>query len=83
MNMHLYVDELQRPLVPTCLRHRHCAAVDPGDSWLLQIDGQRSMEAVFGDIAAALDDAKNKLTDPVEIFCADNPSELECKVFDE
>lgn len=50
---------------------------------LVEIDGQRSMDAVFSSVAQVLREAKERINDPMEAFCGDNPAELECKVFDE
>eukprot|EP00877_Chromochloris_zofingiensis_P006309 jgi/Chrzof1/1931/Cz10g26210.t1 len=49
----------------------------------VEIDGNRSMDAVFSNICQVLDECKQRQSDPMETFCADNPSEIECKTFDE
>lgn len=49
----------------------------------VEVDGNRSMDAVFASICTAIDAAKGKLSDPLEEFCNSNPGDLECKVFDE
>lgn len=41
------------------------------------------MDAVFSSICSALDEAKAKIGDPLEDFCASNPSEMECLVYDD
>lgn len=41
------------------------------------------MDAVFSSICSALDAAKAKIGDPLEDFCAQNPSEMECLVYDD
>lgn len=49
----------------------------------VEVDGNRAMDAVFATVCSAIDQAKAKVGDPLEEFCAGNPSDLECKVFDE
>lgn len=41
------------------------------------------MDAVFSSICKALEETKAKIGDPLEEFCAANPSDLECLVYDE
>lgn len=50
---------------------------------LSQIEGDHAMDAVFSSICCALDDACAKIGDPLEEFCASNPSDLECLVYDD
>lgn len=49
----------------------------------LQIEGDHSMEAVASAISAALDQAYAKIGDPLEDFCASNPEQPECLVYDD
>jgi len=49
----------------------------------VEVDGNRSIDAVFSSISQAIDECKSKLGDPLEDFCAKNPSDLECKVYDD
>jgi hypothetical protein len=49
---------------------------------LAQVDGNRSIDAVFSSIAESIEAAKAKLGDPLESFCSENPSDLECKVYE-
>ncbi|KAF8065545.1 adenylate kinase 2 [Scenedesmus sp. PABB004] len=64
-------------------RRRAAHAPPPAPAPPPQIDGNSSMEAVFSSICSALDGAKAKIGDPLEEFCADNPGELECLVYDD
>jgi hypothetical protein len=41
------------------------------------------MDAVASAICAALDEAKAKIGDPLEDFCASNPEQPECLVYDD
>lgn len=41
------------------------------------------MDAVFSAICSNLEAAKAKIDDPLESFCASNPSDLECLVYDD
>lgn len=41
------------------------------------------MDAVFSSICVALEAAKAKIGDPLEEFCAGNPSDPECLVYDD
>jgi hypothetical protein len=41
------------------------------------------MDAVFSSICKALNEAAAKIDDPLEDFCAKNPSEMECLVYDD
>ena len=52
---------------------------------LVEVDGNRGMDAVFSDIGKALDEAYAAKAggDALDRFCADNPSEMECKVYDD
>eukprot|EP00879_Flechtneria_rotunda_P021253 GHRR01022391.1.p1 GENE.GHRR01022391.1~~GHRR01022391.1.p1 ORF type:complete len:229 (+),score=76.21 GHRR01022391.1:387-1073(+) len=50
---------------------------------LYEINGAQSMDAVFSNISAVLDEAQARIGDPLEEFCASNPSALECLVYDE
>jgi hypothetical protein len=49
----------------------------------VQIEGNHSMDAVCSAICAALDEAKAKIGDPLEEFCAGNPEQPECLVYDD
>lgn len=49
----------------------------------LQIEGDHSMDAVFSTICKALDEAKAKIGDPLEDYCAQNPEQPECLVYDD
>lgn len=46
-----------------------------------QIDGNRKMETVFGDICSILDDTVAK-KDPLEGFCQKVPEADECRVYE-
>ncbi|GLI59156.1 hypothetical protein VaNZ11_000981 [Volvox africanus] len=48
---------------------------------LREIDGTKSMDAVFEDISAALDEAITK-KDPLEAYCKDQPAADECRVYE-
>jgi hypothetical protein len=37
---------------------------------------------VFSSITESIEVAKSKLGDPLESFCSENPSDLECKVYE-
>lgn len=50
---------------------------------LCEIEGDHPMDAVFSSICKALEETKAKIGDPLEEFCAANPSDLECLVYDE
>ncbi|WIA16468.1 hypothetical protein OEZ85_013152 [Tetradesmus obliquus] len=50
---------------------------------LCEIEGDHSMEAVASAISAALDQAYAKIGDPLEDFCASNPEQPECLVYDD
>ncbi len=45
-----------------------------------QIDGNRSMDAVFADVSAVVDAIIDK-KDPLEAFCRDVPEADECRVY--
>jgi adenylate kinase len=47
------------------------------------IKGDRGMAEVFGSIETALDAVLEARGDPMEAFCEGNPSEPECRVYDE
>jgi adenylate kinase len=47
------------------------------------VKGDRAMAEVFSSIEQALDEALLKASDPMESFCEGNPSEPECRVYDE
>jgi adenylate kinase len=47
------------------------------------IKGDRGMADVFGSIEQALDAALAARADPMDAFCEGNPSEPECRVYDE
>lgn len=51
--------------------------------FVLQIEGDHAMDAVFSSICSALDKAAAKIGDPLEEFCSKNPSDLECLVYDD
>eukprot|EP00882_Tetradesmus_deserticola_P006169 GHRQ01006494.1.p1 GENE.GHRQ01006494.1~~GHRQ01006494.1.p1 ORF type:complete len:272 (+),score=128.50 GHRQ01006494.1:329-1144(+) len=50
---------------------------------LCEIDGNHSIDAVFSAICTAVDAAKAKIGDPLEEFCASNPEQLECLVYED
>ena len=52
---------------------------------LVEVDGNRGMDAVFSDICAALDAARAAQGggDAMDRFCNENPSDMECRVYDD
>lgn len=71
------------PHLANTLAHTLHRPPAPGNTQHTQIDGNHSMDAVFSAICANLEAAKSKIDDPLESFCADNPSDLECLVYDD
>jgi hypothetical protein len=53
----------------------------PGPRAAAQIDGNRSMDAVFASITNTLDKLQAG-DDPMEVFCMDNPAADECRVYE-
>jgi hypothetical protein len=74
-------------LCSCCGGGRGCRPVDTADSDLAcrrsfsQIDGNRSMDAVFDSIRTTMDELQAGV-DPMEVFCADNPAADECRVYE-
>jgi adenylate kinase len=48
---------------------------------MVTIDGNRAMDAVFESICNTMDKLKAG-TDPMEVFCIDNPAADECRVYE-
>lgn len=50
---------------------------------IVEVDGHRSMEAVFSSVHEAISQAAAKKDDPLEEYCAKVPEADECRVYDD